>query len=95
MEVRVDERRRHQLAGRVHDLRGLGLQRRLQGRDAAAGDADVDVLAAIGQRAVSKNQIEHGIPCGRFLLFMVLRPPFFALSWRIPSGAHGAGFAGP
>ena len=40
--------------------RGLGLERRLQRRDAALGDADVDVLAAVGQRAAFDDQVEHG-----------------------------------
>ncbi|MNT35047.1 hypothetical protein D3C72_1710590 [compost metagenome] len=61
VEVRIDERRRHQVAGRIDLVGGVRGQCRLNRGDAARGNADIDAGAPVGQVAVPQDQVEHGV----------------------------------
>ncbi len=57
VEMRIDEGRRDEAAGRVHHAARLCLDARLDRRDAVAGDADIRG-PAIGQGAALHDQVE-------------------------------------
>ncbi|MCY1226421.1 hypothetical protein D3C81_1476730 [compost metagenome] len=61
MEMRVDEWRRHQLAGGIDFLGSPRGQRGFHRGDAAIGNADIDAGAPVGQVAVPQDQVEHGV----------------------------------
>ena len=56
----IDEGRRHQPAGRVDLLPPLRGEARLDRDNAAAGDADVDAGAPVGQVRVAQDEIHGG-----------------------------------
>ncbi|MNY38848.1 hypothetical protein D3C86_1734970 [compost metagenome] len=89
MKVRVHERRRHQLTGRIDALASLGLQHRFHRRNTPLRHTDVDIRAAIGQRAILDDQVEHG-----WVLAKILNS-YNAAMVSGPARSHGAGSAGP
>ncbi|WP_437344326.1 hypothetical protein [Mesorhizobium marinum] len=55
--MRIDEGRRDQAAGRIDDAAGFGLDRRFDGGDGLAPDADVGDHP-VGQRAALHYEVE-------------------------------------
>ena len=58
VEMDVDERRRHEIAGGINDARSLGRDAALDRRDAPVGDRDIEAGAAVGQGRVADDQVE-------------------------------------
>jgi hypothetical protein len=54
----VDEGRRGQAALRVDHAASFARERRLDRRDAAAANADVQAAAAVGKRRIAHDQVE-------------------------------------
>src|SRR5260221_14267023 len=59
MEMRVDERRRHQPPVGLDLAGGAGCEPPLQRDDAAVANADIEARAAVRQIGATHDQIEH------------------------------------